>query len=616
MRFIGNKDLMAPAIRELIEEIGLTGQRLTFFDAFCGTGAVADAVKDCFNIKLNDILEWCSLYAKGRVASSSCKFENLGFDPFDNLDSDNGFVEGFFYRNYSPGGSSRMYFTAANAGRIDYIRAKIEDWRREAHINENEYAYLLASLIESISAVSNTAGVYGAFLKHWDPRSNRPLKFTRVGARSYLHNTVKTYHGKIEDIIDSVDCDILYLDPPYTQNQYGTQYHLLETLIKCDNPTISAITGSRPTGPMRSDWSKDVKKHILFDQIVANTKASHVIVSYSADGFMSKSYIESVLKRYGKPGTLISRQIDYRKYTNSKSRDRGDHVEYLFYVEKRPATEVTYMSPLNYIGGKTRMIPFLKSHFPANFTKFVDAFGGGFNVGINSCAETVIYNDYNHLVASLIRSFSECDTYDFVRYVRRQINRFGLEKENEAAYVLAREHYNLLPLDKRDPRLLYTIIMYGFNQQIRFNGDHDFNNPVGQRWFNERILERLVSFSRAIKSKNVEFRSESYLALIDEIDADTFVYLDPPYRLTTGAYNDGKRGFGGWDHSTESELFHFIERLNSRSVKFMLSYVKAHRGRENFQFVDWVARNGFQMIECQETQGVGRREVIVMNYAQ
>lgn len=616
MRFIGNKEIIAPAIRALLEEVGLTDQRLIFFDAFCGTGTVADSVKDCFDIKLNDILEWCSLYAKGRIVASSCKFKSLGFDPFDHLDSDKGFLEGFFYKNYSPGGSSRMYFTAANAGRIDHIRAKIEDWREKDLIDENEYAYLLASLIESISSVSNTAGVYGAFLKHWDPRSNRPLAFNRVDARSTAHSTIETYNGKIEDIVTDVDCDILYLDPPYTQNQYGTQYHLLETLIKCDNPTLSAVTGSRPTGPMRSDWSKDVKTHILFDHIVANTRANHIIVSYSADGFMSRNYIESVLRRYGKPETLISRQIDYRNYANFKSRGRGDHVEYLFYVEKRPLAEVTYMSPLNYIGGKTRMLPFLKSHFPASFGKFVDAFGGGFNVGINSQAETVVYNDYNHLVASLIRSFSDNDTYEFVKYVRRHIIRFGLEKENEATYLLAREHYNLLPPGKRDPRLLYTIIMYGFNQQIRFNSDHDFNNPVGQRWFNERILERLVSFSRAIKSKNVEFLSRNYLELIDEIDTDTFVYLDPPYRLTTGAYNDGKRGFGGWDHSTESQLFKFIEGLNSRSVKFMLSYVAAHRGRENFEFVDWVAGNGFRMIECEQTQGVGRREVIVVNYAQ
>ena len=70
--------------------------------------------------------------------------------------------------------------------------------------------------------------------------------------------------------------NILYFDPPYTQNQYGTQYHLLETLILNDNPTISKVTGSRPTGPMRSDWSKMYHVHILFDKVVAGNRVDEL----------------------------------------------------------------------------------------------------------------------------------------------------------------------------------------------------------------------------------------------------------------------------------------------------------------------------------------------------
>ena len=157
-----------------------------------------------------------------------------------------------------------MYFSSQNAGRIDYFRAKIEEWKILNLIDTNEYSYLLASLIESISYVSNTAGVYGAFLKHWDARSKKDIIFQRVGVKHTKCLDVKYYNNKIENIIEKIECDILYLDPPYTQNQYGTQYHLLETLILNDNPPISAITGSRPTSPMRSDWSKNYKTHILF----------------------------------------------------------------------------------------------------------------------------------------------------------------------------------------------------------------------------------------------------------------------------------------------------------------------------------------------------------------
>ncbi|WP_346010883.1 DNA adenine methylase [Campylobacter concisus] len=102
----------------------------------------------------------------------------------------------------------------------------------------------------------------------------------------------------MENIISDVECDILYLDPPYTQNQYGAQYHLLETLILNDCPSVSKVTGSRPVMPMRSDWSKEYKVNILFDKIIAKTKARYIVLSYNNDGLMSKEYIEAVMKRY------------------------------------------------------------------------------------------------------------------------------------------------------------------------------------------------------------------------------------------------------------------------------------------------------------------------------
>ncbi|HEM2083674.1 TPA: DNA adenine methylase, partial [Listeria monocytogenes] len=148
---------------------------------------------------------------------------------------------------YSPGGSERMYFNEKNAGRIDYFRQTVEEWFNKELINYNEYCYLLACLIESVSHVSNTAGVYGAFLKRWDSRALKDIKFIEV--ISYEKKNIKAdfYNSKLEDIIEDVECDVLYLDPPYTQNQYGTQYHLLETLVLYDNPSISPVTGSRKT---------------------------------------------------------------------------------------------------------------------------------------------------------------------------------------------------------------------------------------------------------------------------------------------------------------------------------------------------------------------------------
>jgi adenine-specific DNA-methyltransferase len=614
MRFIGNKELIVPEIKKLLDQQGLLSKGLTFFDAFCGSGAVADSLKDSFDIVINDLLKWCVVYSRGRLVSNSCRFEALKFDPFEFFKSNTDTIPGFFYRNYSPGGSQRMYFTPENAGRIDYIRSTIEDWQNQSLINADEHAFLLASLIESISLVSNTAGVYGAFLKHWDVRATKPIIFNPVVAKPCGHGKLEYRNERIEEIIESVDCDVLYLDPPYTQNQYGTQYHILETLTLNDEPTISPITGSRPTGPMRSDWSKDVKKHILFDRLIARTNAKYIIFSYSPDGFMSKSFIEATLKRYGEAETYVCKPLSYRKYTNFKSRRSDNHSEYLFFVKTKPKERVYYASPLNYIGSKTRMIPFLKEHFPETTETFVDAFGGGFNVGINSTAKRVIYNDYNYLVKNLIESFHANETSLYVAYVRRQIKKYDLQKEHSENYLIARNHYNSLPAEKRDPKFLFTLIMYGFNQQIRFNGDHQFNNPIGQRWFNDKVLEKVISFSRAINEKNVIFKNVDYYELLDDVGPGSFVYMDPPYRLTTGAYNDGKRGFEGWDVAAEKRMFEFAEKLNSRGVNFMLSYVEGHRGKVNGELKKWLSANDFRLIECEQIQGVGRKEVVIVNY--
>lgn len=614
MRFIGNKELITSEIKELLDNLKLTNRGLTLVDGFCGTGAISDSLKDSFNVIANDMLMWCVIYTRGRVCANDCSFESLGFDPFEYFNSNTDIVQGFFYNNYSPSNSKRMYFSPENAGRIDYFRTTIEDWKDNNLINENEYSFLLASLIESVSFVSNTAGVYGAFLKHWDSRATKPIEFKKVDFNSLLHNEVEFINSKLEDIISEINCDILYLDPPYTQNQYGTQYHLLETLVLYDNPNISNITGSRSTTPMRSDWSKDYKTHILFDKILAKTKAKYIVLSYSKDGFMSKSFIEASMKRYGKAETFICKKLTFRKYTNFKSREKNDHFEYLFFVERKNDSEIVYESPLNYIGSKAKMASIIRLNAPTQFNSFVDAFGGGFNVGININANRIIYNEINHFVSNLVASFKTTDTYQYILYLKRIIKKFGLEPENTENYIKVRDYYNSFPLDKRDPKLLYALILYGFNQQIRFNGDHDFNNPVGMRWFNDKVLEKMISFSRVIKEKNIHFESKDYHDVFYELDKNTFTYLDPPYMLTNGSYNDGKRGFHGWNSGTEKRFFDFVDRLNEEGKPFMISYVLEHKGKYNFQLEEWIKKGGYNIIEVDPILGNNRKEILITNY--
>ena len=618
MRFLGNKESITEYIESLIDEKITSNRKLTLFDAFCGTGAVADKLKNRFDIIINDNLKWATVYTAGRLYAPCCDFKKLGFDPFEFLNNNDYKVQGFIYSTYAPTESNRMYFTPDNAARIDYFRKQIEDWHTGNLVSDQEYMFLLACLVESVSKVSNTAGVYGAFLKKWDNRALKSIEFIKPDYNLNTPGKTRILNSKIENIIEDVNCDILYMDPPYTQNQYGTQYHLLETLILDDRPSVSRVTGSRPVMPMRSEWSKEYKANILFDKVLAKTKAKYVILSYNNDGFMSRDYIETAMKRYGKPETYCCIKIDYKKYQNWKSQNNRKHFEYLFFVEMRSKQEIIYESPLNYIGNKVRIINEIRQNLPDNIETFIDAFGGGFNVGININADRIIYNEFNCFVKELIESFYKFDTFSYIKYMKKIIRQFGLEPGCRESYIKVRDYYNSFKKDERDPRLLLTVILYSFQQQIRFNSKHDFNNPAGIRWFNDCILEKLISFSRHIKEINVSFHCCDYADMSCYVDdGRTFIYLDPPYMLTNGAYNDGKRGFNGWNADQESRLFNYLNELNNKGSRFMLSYVMEHKGMSNNNLLEWVRVNRYHIITLGDILGISgsrRKEILIVNY--
>ena len=99
---------------------------------------------------------------------------------------------------------------------------------------------------------------------------------------------------------------------------------------------------------------------------------------------MTKKFIDACMKRYGKPDTYQCKKIDYKRYENWKSKRGKKHFEYLFFIELKESKEVKYASPLNYIGSKAKLIDEIRNHLPEDeIGTFVDAFGGGFNVGID-----------------------------------------------------------------------------------------------------------------------------------------------------------------------------------------------------------------------------------------
>lgn len=591
MRYLGNKDSILYEIEKLLERKNLLQKNYVLFDAFCGTGSVSRNFSDIYKIVINDNLLMPLTYSYGSLIANDCDFNELGFNPFKYFNKSKEIVEGFFYNNYSPKKSGRMYFNDYNAGRIDFFRIKISEWYTDKKINVKEYNYLLACLLESVSKVSNVAGVYGAYLKTWDPRALKDIIFLQIENDKKCVHDVEKYNMNISEIIDKVDCDILYLDPPYTKNKYSVQYHILETLIRYDNPTLKGITGTRDMSWVSQTWSTKNAVEVEFENTVAKTKAKHVILSYSSDGLMTKEYILNVLRRHCEKDSVECIEIPYKKYRNYKTHKDNDHYEYLFYGKKLLSNQVSYYCPLNYMGGKTNIIDYIKPHLEGK-PVLIDAMGGGFNVGINGYGfEKIIYNDINHIVRDILLMFKNESTKYLLDKIDKIIKQYSLEKHNKENYINYRNDYNTKYRYQDDYTIyLYTLILYGFQQQLRFNSSLEFNNPIGESGYNDSIKEKIVSFSRRLKELNVEFYNKNYYDLKDLID-NSVVYLDPPYLITLGSYNDGKRGFNGWNELEEQKFIDFLDYLKKCNCKIVVSNIVEYKGRKNEYLAKWISAN-------------------------
>lgn len=249
-------------------------------------------------------------------------------------------------------------------------------------------------------------------------------------------------------------------------------------------------------------------------------------------------------------------------------------------------------SPMNYIGGKYKLLPQLLPLFPRKIHTFVDLFCGGCDVGININAEKIIFNDNLSYLIDLYKEFTLLSKEQIIFHIKSRIAQYNLSLTNDEGYKNLRKHYNT----ERNPLDLFVLVAYSFNHQIRFNNSHEFNNPFGKNRssFNVKMEQNLFSFLNLLHCKKIDFVSCNF----DEFDltvctAQDFVYCDPPYLITTGTYNDGKRGFTGWNDKEEIKLLNILSRLNKRNIKFGLSNVLTHKGKKNDILLHWINSNDF-----------------------
>ncbi len=349
MRFIGNKENLLDKIDAAIEKHGVKGE--SFFDFFSGTTSVARFYKKKgLKIFSSDLLYFSYCLQKAYIENNitpkfgtlirNIKTEKTSLfeTPLEkiilflnNLPPKRGFV----YKNYTPGGTRnlkipRMYFSDENGEKIDAIRIKLEEWFKCGLLNESEYFILLASLIESVPFYANISGVFAAFQKKWDPRAVKPFVLRNISVISGKTEN-KCFNCDSLSLLEDVDADILYLDPPYNERQYAPNYHLLETIAKYDNPDIKGVTGMRDYTGQKSDFCNKSKAMSCIKKILDKGRFRHLLFSYNSEGLLSKDEIFSVLELYGK---VFLEEMDYPRFKSNASTSRTPLKEYLFILSR------------------------------------------------------------------------------------------------------------------------------------------------------------------------------------------------------------------------------------------------------------------------------------------
>ena len=261
-------------------------------------------------------------------------------------------------------------------------------------------------------------------------------------------------------------------------------------------------------------------------------------------------------------------------------------------------------SPLNYTGGKYKLLSQIIPLFPSSFDTFIDLFTGGCNVAININANNIVANDinpkiielYNYFknrklekieneIESIIKKYNLSNS-SFYGYEYYNTNsKLGLSNYNKEKYLRLREEYNKNP----NPIMFYTLIIYAFNNQIRFNKKGEFNLPVNKRDFTQNMRKNLKLFVQRIQKKNISFVAKDFNDI--DIPNNSFVYVDPPYLATIASYNENR----GWTEEHEYKLLKYLDKLDNRGIKFALSNVLENKGVKNNILLKWCQSDKYRV---------------------
>lgn len=650
-RYLGSKYKLLEYLDEIIRDNNITFK--TFFDIFGGTGVVAKHYAEQGKVVyVNDILlsnyyAYLAWFDSQPISKRKLKQYIREFNHKKHWE-DNYFSEQF----------ADTYFTKEDCKKIGFIRESIEQYYQEKKLNERERAYLITALIYSMDRIANTVGHYDAYRKKENLESEFVLYELNVEDKPSKKN--RLFHEDANTAISKVRSDVLFVDMPYNSRQYGDAYHLLENVAEWKKPQVYGEARKMNRDHLKSDYCMK-RAAIAFRELIEQASCQYIIVTYNNMGLQGNERSQAkitdtemleILERKGKVKVY---EKEYTYYNTGKTA-LDSHTERVFVcmvnkgrcgttqterliLEKKRGGFVK--SPLNYVGGKYRLLPQLLKEFPDDIDTFVDCCCGGCNVGVNSNAKKIVCVDHNKNVIDIFHLFEKYSYMELVLKIERVIEEFGLSNTllnsyeyygcdsskglgtyNRIPYLKLRETYNKKKDSEERLFLLLTLIFYSFNHQIRFNSNKEFNIPVGKRDFNNSIRRNLLAFCERIKQLNITFQNKDFRKIsIKELGKSDFFYADPPYLIADAIYNEGD---GAWTLEDEMDLLAMLDKMNKRGIRFALSNVMEHNGKKNNILAKWVEKNNYRIISLSHNYNNANyqskskqsptKEVLIVNY--
>ena len=340
LNYIGSKHTLFNTILNVCNENIPEKNNLTFMDLFAGTGTVGFHMQDHFkSISANDLEQYsyiincallqCNYSLKLQHIIDDCNLFSCDND--NNNNNNNTTTNNLIYKNYSPNNEcERMFFTNANAKKCDAARVHIEKlFTVSKEITIQEYRFLIASLIVSTDKIANTASVYGAYLKKYKASALKSLHIIPIHKKTNVNVTDNAVFNELAENI-STNCDVVYIDPPYNQRQYASNYSPLNYIAQYDDSIV--LTGK--TGLIQNyNKSKFCSKQNVktaFTELIQNVKCRYIIISYNNEGLLDIDTLKTILKE---KGDVKLYKIQYNKFNSQKNVAKKYTEEYVWFID-------------------------------------------------------------------------------------------------------------------------------------------------------------------------------------------------------------------------------------------------------------------------------------------